>query len=94
MSKIDFPFYDAPNTAVITCCHVTYKTSPILFASHDEEDGMWQFLCGGEHTEEDAEIVSLYYIYNSDKTIGEISDMPCGCFAERKSRSDKWVIRR
>ncbi len=43
------PFADAPDTAVITCCHVTDDGAPVLYVSHDEDDGMWQFLCGGEH---------------------------------------------
>ena len=41
-----FPFYDAPNTATITCCHILENGEPILYVSHDEDDGMWQFLCG------------------------------------------------
>ena len=37
------PFTDAPDTAVITCCHVTDDGAPVLYVSHDEDDGMWQF---------------------------------------------------
>ena len=37
-----FPFYDAPNTATITCCHILENREPILYVSHDEDDGMWQ----------------------------------------------------
>ena len=44
-----FPFYDAPNTATITCCHILENGEPILYVSHDEDDGMWQFLCGKAH---------------------------------------------
>ena len=31
-----FPFYDAPNTATITCCHILENGEPILYVSHDE----------------------------------------------------------
>lgn len=41
-----FPFHDVPNTAVITCSHITENKAPVLYVSYDEDDGMWQFLCG------------------------------------------------
>lgn len=64
MKNKKFPFSDAPNTACFTCCHVLEENKPILYVSHDE-DGYWQFLCGGNHKEEDARVVSLI------KCIGE-----------------------
>lgn len=36
-----FPFQDAPNTAVIVCSHIIDRLAPILYVSHDEDDGMW-----------------------------------------------------
>ena len=47
-----FPFSEPENTAVITCCHIIDNGADILYVSHDAEDGMWQFLCGGTHTQE------------------------------------------
>ena len=35
---MDFPFYDAPNTATIICCHIIDDGKPILYVSHDEDD--------------------------------------------------------
>ena len=58
MKNKKFPFSDAPNTACFTCCHVLEENKPILYVSHDE-DGYWQFLCGGNHKEEDARVVSF-----------------------------------
>lgn len=87
-----FPFKDEPNTATLTCCHVIEDGSPILYASHDENDGMWQFLCGGTHDESDARIVSLYSIYVRDRTIADLANMPCGCVAERKGMDSAWRI--
>ena len=55
-----FPFEDSPDTACITCYHVLEGYKPILYVSHDE-DGYWQFLCGENHKEEDARVVSLDY---------------------------------
>lgn len=49
-----FPFCNAPNTATIICCHIMENKAPILYVSHDEDDGMWQFLCGRKHTVDEA----------------------------------------
>ena len=37
---MEFPFKDAPNTACLVCKHVLNKEKPILYVSHDAEDGM------------------------------------------------------
>ncbi|WP_304610309.1 hypothetical protein [Muribaculum intestinale] len=86
------PFADVPDTAVITCCHVTDDGAPVLYVSHDDDDGMWQFLCGGEHSEDEARIVSLRYIYELDNSLGLLKDLPCGYCAERESLKGKWEI--
>ena len=85
-----FPFQEAPNTACLVCKHVLNKEKPILYVSHDAHDGMWQFLCGGDHAEEDGKIVSLYSAYMLDDTVGQLVDMPCGYYAERISEKEDW----
>lgn len=87
---MEFPFSDAPNTAVITCSHVLEDNKPILYVSHDEEDGMWQFLCGKQHDESEARIVSLYSIFMRDNSIAELAEMPYGYFAERQNKDESW----
>lgn len=89
---MEFPFEDAPNTAAISCCHIIEERKPILYASHDADDGMWQFLCGGKHNESEARIVSLAEIYEVDKSISELAQMPCGCCAERENMNCFWKI--
>lgn len=88
------PFYDAPNTAVITCCHITDNGTPILYVSHDEDDGMWQFLCGKTHETDEAKLVSLKSVFDLDDSVGILKDMPCGCYAERKTENDDWIIKK
>ena len=89
---MEFPFDDAPNTAAIVCSHIVEEGKPILYVSHDDEDGMWQFLCGEDHKESEARIVSLYWVFVQDSSVAELAGMPCGCFAERNSKESKWVI--
>ena len=89
-----FSFREPENTAVITCCHIIENGADILYVSHDAEDGMWQFLCGETHTQDQARIVSLNEIFTLDHTVSELANMPCGYISERKSKDAKWKIRR
>ena len=45
---------------------------------------MWQFLCSKEHSMDDARIVSLEAVYALDSSVGEVADMPCGCYIDKK----------
>src|SRR6516225_4354407 len=38
-----WPFSDAENTATITLKRIIDGTAPILWVSHDLDDGIWQF---------------------------------------------------
>lgn len=91
--KIAFPFTDSPNTATFTCCHVLNKERPILYVAHDE-DGYWQFLCGAEHSEEEARIVSLLEILQLDPGVSDLAQMERGCYAESNDENSPWVVRR
>ena len=89
-----FPFKDAKNTATITCCHVIKDHQAILYVSRDEDDGMWQFLCGKPHETSEAMIVSLDTIFTYDESVADIAKLPLGYEAERNDRNSKWVTRK
>ena len=89
-----FPFRESENTAGITCCHIIENGADILYVSHDAEDGMWQFLCGGAHMQEQARVVSLREIFTLDNTVSELANMPCGYIAERTNKNLKWKIKK
>ena len=89
----NFPFKDKPDTAVITCVHILEENKPILYASHDADNGCWQFLCGKEHNIEESRIVSLKEIYKIDNSIKKISNLDCGKIAYRKNKKSKWNFR-
>ena len=84
---LSFPFGDQQNTACIVCCHIL-EGQPILYASHDEDDGMWQFLCGGSHGVEDAKVVALGEVFDLDPSIEKVAEMPCGYCATRDKIDD------
>ncbi len=47
---MEFPFYDAPNTATISCCHIIDNGKPILYVSHrHKKPPLWYYPCGGIH---------------------------------------------
>ena len=92
LKKKEFPFSDAPNTACFTCRHVLEEKKPIRYVSHDE-DGYWQFLCGGTHRQEDARVVSLADILEIDATMHDLAELDYGEYAEIEGPAEKWVVR-
>ena len=91
MKDMKFPFSDEPNTACFTSRHVLEENRPIRYVSHDE-DGYWQFLCGENHTEEDARVVSLVSVWEMDESVGELAGLDYGESAEAVDPTDGWVI--
>ena len=91
---MDFPFYDAPNTATIICCHIIDNGKPILYVSHDEDDGTWKFLCGSTHDIDEARMISLKEAFDLDNSVGVLKDMPCGYYAERNTQNDNWIVKK
>jgi len=90
-STNDFKFKEPENTACFTCDHVVSKQRPILYASHDADDGSWQFMCGqNDHTAANAKIISLKQATEIDATINDLFEMPPGVGAERENVNEKW----
>jgi len=90
MREDNWPFKDEPNVMVITMKSIVYSNKPILHISHDEEDGMWQFLDGSDVNTENAMIVSLKEMADIDPSIKDVSDLPLGCVAYREKKGDEW----
>ena len=87
--KRKFPFPDAPNTMCFTCCHILNDNEPIAYIARDE-DGCWQFLCGRNHTEDEAKIVSLAEMLEIDKSVVKFADLKRGECAEKRDGS--WMV--
>jgi len=82
-------FDDPPNVAVLTTYHIL-EGSPILYISHDEDDGGWQFHTGKIVSEADAKVVSLKRIVHLDSSVIELADLPLGWIATRSKIGDIW----
>lgn len=87
-----WPFADPKNVAVITCREIMTGVVQACYATHDADDGMWQFHPDYSNPckEEDAMLVSLESIYKIDPTIGELADLPMGWSARRKNKYCEW----
>ena len=90
-TPVDWPFSDdPPNVAVITTRGIMDGTDWIALVSIDEDDGDWQFI-GSEGPQEDqAMVVALRSVFQRDKSIGELADLPLGWRAWRSSPDAPW----
>ncbi len=86
-----WPFADPENVSVIALRDITDGKTVILLVSHDEEDGMWQFLDGRDNPDPDeAILVCLKHVFELDPSVGELADLPCGWRAWRDSADRPW----
>lgn len=90
----NWPFEDPPNVACVSCKQVFRLGKPILWVTHDDDDGGWQFLYGGPLTDEDAMVVGLKTVVKLDPSIVELADLPCGWTAERSAIGKPWKRRK
>ena len=85
--------FDEPkDTVCIVCIHVVKENRPILYASHDAEDGLWQFLCGkhDHHTDDSYKLISLEEATIIDTSINDVYYLPLGSSIQRTTELDKW----
>jgi hypothetical protein len=82
------------DTAVFTTKFVLEDKRTITYVTHDFEDGAWQFFSNDSFVnfEEVVKIVGLKEIFDLDKTLLEIAELPLGFYATRKDKNDKWTI--
>lgn len=85
-----WPFEDAKNVAVFTTAGVIERKELIIHASHDEDDGAWQFHSAGSASMDDARVVSLEEITRIEPAILQLADLPRGWTADRVQPGAPW----
>ena len=90
MSLASWKFKDPPNVAVFTTRQVVRDGVPVLYVSHDPDDGAWQFHSVSLPEPEDAMVVSLRSMLDRDPTLAEVGDLPMGWIAERAHSTAAW----
>ncbi|MEA5471831.1 hypothetical protein [Spirulina sp. 06S082] len=83
-------FENPPNVAVLATTDVIKKGIPILYVSHDSDDGCWQFHSGSDVSVDHAMVVSLKKIVELDSSIQILADLPLGWAAIRESIEHDW----
>lgn len=86
-----YKFKESKNHTVFTCLHIVSQNKPILYIKHDDE-GDWQFLCGENHTTQDARIIALQEIVDIDPSVNKVSNLKCGKIAVRESKDSEWKL--
>ncbi|CAG9623302.1 hypothetical protein [Sutcliffiella rhizosphaerae] len=90
MNRFEYP----TNMMVITLKEILDGTKTVLYVSHDEEDGMWQFLDGSDELDADnARIVTLEEMLKIDESGSLLWDLPPGWIAERVDNEGLWTKR-
>jgi hypothetical protein len=87
---LKWPFEDRRNTAVFTTRGIVEEGKPILFVTHDQHDGAWEFHTRKTVRLSEARIVALDEIMVRDPSIGEVADLPPGWSAIRDSITSPW----
>jgi len=90
--NMDFKFLADPNLGVYTTRQVIKEGKPILWVSHDKEDGDWQFLCQTTRDPEDVLLVSLREVVNHDPSVNKLFDLPIGWNATRALQDEPWEL--
>lgn len=90
-SLYDWKFSDPPHTGVFTTKRIMKDEEPIVYVSHDLDDGAWQFHGTSESARESISYVCFHHIVDKDSSIGELHDLPLGWRARRDSPSAPWT---
>ncbi|WP_092948807.1 hypothetical protein [Paracidovorax konjaci] len=91
---MNWSFAQPKSLAVITVASVVSGNRPVLYFSHDEDDGGWQFLDGTARLEANVLVVGLGGMVESDPALAELADLQEGFIATRSSTEDACVWQR
>ena len=87
----DWPFGDAPTTAVFTSSQVFQSNAPILLVFHDH-DGEWQLLHGPVTEGDECHLVCFGCAFDRDESIGALNALPIGWRASRTTPASPWEL--
>lgn len=91
MSNSEFRFKEKKTTSVFTLKQIMLENKPVLFVSHDKDDGSWQFFSGDKFKMSDAMVVSLDEMTSKDPSLNQLFDLPRGWQASRSTVTEEWL---
>jgi hypothetical protein len=84
-------FEDPKNLAVISTRKIFRSGAWIAYASHDADDGSWQFYGNeAEVDHDDLILVGLVEVVELDETVAQLADLPLGWHAWRYTKTSPW----
>ena len=86
-------FADPPDLAVVTSVQVLRHGMPVLYVTHDADDGGWQFLTGEAVDVADSMVVGLEEMIRHDPSLVTLADLPIGWCAWRVDKEADWLRR-
>ena len=90
---MEYKFSDPQETACIVCSHILLDNHKIEYVTLDDEDGVWQFICGSdEHDETHIKTRPIKHIVEIDDSVNEIADLKKGCTAQKILDTNQWDI--
>lgn len=89
---MSWPFADPPNVITYATVDVIDRGLPIVFVTHNEEDGAWQFHSanGAPADLSEARWILLKNILARDPSVAELADLPLGWYARRDGAGGAW----
>jgi hypothetical protein len=82
--------FSDPRLGVFCCTHIFRREHPVLLVVHDD-NGDWQFLCGGSHDDDGPHYVHVGALFGADPTLHATADLPVDWEAERSDPTQKWI---
>ncbi|HUL60469.1 MAG TPA: DUF4262 domain-containing protein [Anaeromyxobacteraceae bacterium] len=85
--------FDAPRNTGVFICQRVRDGAPILHVSHDD-DGAWQFMCGGDHGDaagDPGSLACLECTVAGDPSLNAVADLPRGYSADRDHPDAAWA---
>jgi hypothetical protein len=90
-SLFNWKFPDPPHARVFLSETVHKGTEPVVFVSHDADDGAWQFL-GSSMSDAGGPVISCFHHpIDRDPSLAELADLPLGWYAERRTVGEAWI---
>ncbi len=83
--------FEAPPEGMAVTTKQVMAGATIVYVSHDQDDGAWQFHTAEPLTEEDAMLVTLEQVLEVHPSLMLLADLKSGWTAERKDASAPWL---
>jgi hypothetical protein len=91
MENSEWPFDEPKNVAVLTTTGIIQNQEAILYVSHDDDDGAWEFFPSPSVPIDCVILVALHRVFALDKSLMSLADLPLGWVAKRKNINEAWV---